>query len=50
MTESTKSRAPRRFPPWVVAVLGVIVGGLFASWMGAMLGGLLGTIVWLSRR
>ncbi len=47
--EKTQRPAPRRFPPWTVVILGLAIGAIVASWMGAALGGLLGVVIWVSR-
>lgn len=39
-----------RIPTFSVVLLGAAVGWVFASWMGAILGGALGAIVWWQRR
>ncbi len=40
---------PGRIPPFVVVILGAAVGFVFANWLGAVLGGILGGIIWWGR-
>lgn len=43
------TQGPRRFPAITVLFLGLIVGWFVAHWLGMVLGGVVGFILWRSR-
>lgn len=41
--------AEARFPGWLLPILGALAAGIFAGWMGAVFGGVVGFLVWRAR-
>ncbi len=48
-TSLRESRPERRVPGWVLLPLGAAAGGFVAGWAGAVIGAVLGFLVWRSR-
>lgn len=41
--------AEARFPGWLLPLLGAAAAGIFAGWMGAVFGGVVGFLIWRAR-
>ena len=49
LAERRAERDAWRAPGWVVPIVGAASGWVFAGWMGAAFGAMVGTIIWKSR-